>query len=351
MKKIQPLLLGLLIYATVRLINDTYEKELFWERPLAITLLELGGIIVISYLIHWVISFLKKRNRIDYANGIPTKLLLKEFLVAYSVLFLLINATVIPFAALTDDGLSLTDFVSINVVGTLYLMLYYTLIRVNELVREMYQQRLQMAGIKNDQLATELKYLRAQYHPHFLFNTLNGIYFQMDENVDNAKRTILQFADLLRYQLYDQQETVPIKKDLDHLERYIELQQLRVSEKLKLRLCIDEALGQQQVYPLLFMPLVENAFKYVGGEQPFIAIRAALEQDRIVMQVTNSLPDVSFRSLQKKGGIGLENVKRRLELLYPDTHELLVEENDSSYSATIKIKAEHAAKDQMRHNG
>jgi LytS/YehU family sensor histidine kinase len=182
---------------------------------------------------------------------------------------------------------------------------------------------------------TELKFLKAQYHPHFLFNALNTIYFQMDENTGAAKESIEKFSELLRYQLYDQQQTVAVSQEIRYLVNFIQLQQTRSSEKLQLEVFFDERLNGQQVYPLLFLPLVENAFKYVGGDY-HIRIDGRVEGPEIRFEVGNSVPkEVPIR---KEGGIGLENLRRRLELLYPGRHSLVAEKKDGNFDATLIVQ-------------
>jgi LytS/YehU family sensor histidine kinase len=180
-----------------------------------------------------------------------------------------------------------------------------------------------------------LKFLKAQYHPHFLFNALNTIYFQMDEDVTAAKESIEKFSELLRYQLYDQQQTVPVSQEIRYLTNFIQLQQTRSSEKLKLEVVFDERLNGQQVYPLLFLPLVENAFKYVGGDY-HIRIEAKVEGPVIRFEVGNGVPERIL--LKKEGGIGLENLRRRLELLYPGRHELIAEKKENNFDAVLRLK-------------
>jgi two-component system LytT family sensor kinase len=173
-----------------------------------------------------------------------------------------------------------------------------------------------------------------------LFNALNTIYFQMDENVDDAKRSIEKFSELLRYQLYDQQQTVPVSRELHYLENFIELQKVRTSEKLQLKVDFDPALNGEQVYPLLFLPLVENAFKYVGGEYK-IFIAAKKDKNSIRFTVENSLPGnynpTVMKTAEKANGIGLENLKRRLELLYPGKHQIVAEKRNNGFFAELEL--------------
>jgi LytS/YehU family sensor histidine kinase len=194
--------------------------------------------------------------------------------------------------------------------------------------------------ITNDKLQTELKFLKAQYHPHFLFNALNTIYFQMDENVADAKKSVEKFSELLRYQLYDQQQQVSMSQEMEYLKNFIELQKIRASEKLKLNVQLDDKLNGQQVYPLLFLPLVENAFKYVGGDY-ILSVKVGIHENEIDFSVENSIetspPTLKLRRA-RPNGIGLENLKRRLDLLYPGRHVLKTETKNDRFFATMNLQ-------------
>jgi LytS/YehU family sensor histidine kinase len=157
----------------------------------------------------------------------------------------------------------------------------------------------------------------------------------MDENVADAKKSVEKFSELLRYQLYDQQQTVAISQEMHYLENFILLQQTRTSEKLKLEVNFDNTLDGQQVYPLLFLPLVENAFKYVGGEY-HLHVQARQNENGIEFKVENSVP--AEIPVKKETGIGLENLKRRLELLYPGRHTLLAEKKGKTFIAALNIE-------------
>jgi sensor histidine kinase YesM len=333
-KYIFPLFHGLLIYATIRLVTDTPSGDKFWERAWQINVIEVGVVMLMTFVFdvirrRFVIKFKNKNKKFSLKN------VLLEFGELMLVGFVFTNAVLYLIHYLLHDPVSLSDFVIANIVVMLYLLLHYAITRGNNFSKAIIEQQLQLEKTRTDQLQTELKFLKAQYHPHFLFNALNTIYFQMDENVAAAKKSIEKFSELLRYQLYDQQQTVSIKQEIHYLENFIALQKVRSSEKLQLRIDFDECLNGQQVYPLLFLPLVENAFKYVGGSYR-LEISAGSYDNGIVFKVENSLPlEVHIK---KEAGIGLENLQRRLQLLYPGRHELIVERKADSYSAALKIE-------------
>ena len=334
-KYIFPTIFGLIIYTSVRLVNDTTAQIKFWERPLHTNAIEICTVILVSYLIQFMLDTLINKFNKDVSKPICSKTIRNELITVFVWCTIIVNATITPMAALTDDGLGLNDIVIINIIPALYVLLYFAIVRSNYYLKAYVDNKLQLEKITNDQLQTELKFLKAQYHPHFLFNALNTIYFQMDENVEGAKKSIEKFSELLRYQLYDQQQTVAISNEMEYLKNFIELQKLRSSDKLKLKVNIDATLNGEQVYPLLFLPLVENAFKYVGGDYN-IYIDARKKEDTIEFDVENSIPEQT--SVISNGGIGLENLKRRLELLYPGKHELLTTKENNHFSAKLKLQ-------------
>ncbi|MCS3797485.1 sensor histidine kinase [Niastella sp. OAS944] len=340
-KYVFPALFGLLMYLTVRVLNDTLSHFKVWKRAWSITAIELVFVIGSGYIIMYAFEKLFQRFDKKLQHNITFKTVLRELLWVVIITAVINNVIVTPMVALTDDGLSWGDFANINIIPLLYCLVYYAVARSNKLLKAYINNKLLLEKITNDHLQTELKFLKAQYHPHFLFNALNTVYFQMDDNVAEAKKSIEKFSELLRYQLYDQQQTVPISSELHYLQNYIDLQQVRSSDKLQLKVHFDSSLNEQQVYPLLFLPLAENAFKYVGGDY-CITIEARKENDQICFTVENSTPLVTDwikeTSSQPRNGIGLENLKRRLELLYPNQHTFTIHKKENSFFAAIQLQ-------------
>jgi two-component system LytT family sensor kinase len=336
-KYVFPGVFGLAVYTTIRIVNDTTTGEKFWERKWQINAIEIILVVGYAYLFNKIVLYFV--NRFNQHQRLPTASdVLKEFFTLTAVSFLATNPLLFVVHYLIQSPVKWNDFAIANVVVILYVLLHYAIARGNSFIRAYIEQRLQMEKIKTDNLQTELKFLKAQYHPHFLFNALNTIYFQMDENIADAKKSIEKFSELLRYQLYDQQQTVPVSHELHYLENFIELQKVRSSDKLQLRVHFDSSLSGEQVYPLLFLPLVENAFKYVGGDYQ-ITIEASKEKDHLRFAVSNSVPaETPWIKDQSRNGIGLENLKRRLELLYPGKHTFTTSKKDNTFFAEIQLQ-------------
>lgn len=337
-KYLFPPLYGLFFYAVLRLVSDLTNQDKFWDRRLEQNIAEITGVILFSYLLtriphYYVRKFSRKGGQQD------VRAILLEFgQVLLTAMVLATAASSLIHVAANDYPIGIDDLVIANVLVSLFMLLHYAILRGNTFIKAFIEQKLLVEKIKNDQLLTELKFLKAQYHPHFLFNALNTIYFQMDEDVAAAKQSVEKFSELLRYQLYDQQQMVPVSQEIHYLVNFIQLQQTRSSEKLKLDVYFDENLDGQQVYPLLFLPLVENAFKYVGGDYQ-LTIAARLQESLIRLEVENAVPlDIPLKKDRKDQGIGLENLKRRLELLYPGRHELVAQKKGNTFAAVLSIQ-------------
>ncbi|WP_276481765.1 sensor histidine kinase [Paraflavitalea pollutisoli] len=336
-KYLFPALYGLLIYFTIRLINDTLSYDPFWDRSWKLNAFEMFCSVVMAYIMVYALQRLFRYFDRSLATGVGYKTVLHELLWVFIVTEVSVNLLMTPMAALTDDGLSIGDAAIINVIPVMYNLIYYTVVRANKLLKAYIDKQMQLEKITNDQLQTELKFLKAQYHPHFLFNALNTVYFQMDDDIQAAKRSIEKFSGLLRYQLYDQQQTVPLSQEIQYLQNFIELQQVRTSDKLQLNVHFDSGLNGQQIYPLLLLPLVENAFKYVGGRYQ-LRIDARLVHDKLVFAVENNVPE--HIPVKVDSGIGLENLKRRLELLYAGKSTLTTAKKGDVFHAELHINLE-----------
>lgn len=262
----------------------------------------------------------------------------KEYVFVFLINSTLLNIihTFIVFY-ITEMGFRWRETLLINVTGATLLFLYYTMIRNRILLKNFIEQSLQLEKVKVDQLETELKFLKSQYHPHFLFNALNTIYFQVDENNKEAKQSIEQLSYLLRYQLYDIEQEVTMEQEINYLRTYIAFQQLRMSERLVLEMYFDPKLREQKIHPLLFQPLIENVFKYVRGNDYRIQLRMELKGNQIQSEIKNTISQSQKMNIKRGEGIGLVNLKRRLNLLYPNKHNLEINHADSIFAVKLTI--------------
>jgi hypothetical protein len=199
----------------------------------------------------------------------------------------------------------------------------------------------EMAVLRSEKLESELKFLKSQVNPHFLFNALNNIYTLSVLKSDAAPENLLKLSAMLRYVLYDCKEaTVPLGKEIEYLRHFIALNLLKDSRGLNVKATLDESRPQLRIAPMLFIPFVENAFKHSKVEDlanGWIDIQLKTEENAVVLEVKNSLPKESFTK-NEAGGIGLENVRRQLELLYPGRHELRIGKGETEFGVYLKIQ-------------
>lgn len=240
--------------------------------------------------------------------------------------------------SLTLDGVSFTQFILPATIVVLFTCLYYAYYCNSERERWLMNQTLTLEKTRNRQLDTELRLLRAQYHPHFLFNMLNTIYVQIEESNDAPRHTIECLSEVLRYQLYSPEQPVEIRNELEAMEKFIELCRMRVSRSLKLDISISNPPSGLKIYPLLLIPLVENAFKHLGGCRR-ISITFAMADGNFILTVINTVNPDTGSARKADSGLGLENLRRRLELLYPDgTHSLSLTKDNDEFKAILTLR-------------
>jgi two-component system LytT family sensor kinase len=207
-----------------------------------------------------------------------------------------------------------------------------------QLSREWYEQRELIRKIEVEKLNTELDYLRAQINPHFLFNSINTIYFQIDKQNTMARESLSAFSALLRYQLYEcNGREIPVEKEVAYLKNYVDLQRVRKEAHYQISFSHDGIQGFS-IAPLLLIPFVENAFKHVSHFPQGNAIRIDLRKTGAVfrMNVFNTR-DAIHKGNGEGHGIGLKNVRRRLELLYKGRHSLQVQEGPDSFEVNLEL--------------
>ncbi len=197
--------------------------------------------------------------------------------------------------------------------------------------------------LETDNLKTELVYLKNQINPHFLFNSLNNIYVLNRKDPNQASESILTLSDLLRYQLYEcNQERVGLQNEINNLKNFIELEQLR-KDNSELEFNINGEVLGKKIAPYIFIPFVENAIKHSSSsnnELSFLKIKFDITDRHLKFIVENSKPELPL--ITETGGIGLINVKRRLELVYPDNHNLEIIDEKKSYKVILSIELNNA---------
>lgn len=231
----------------------------------------------------------------------------------------------------------LMETLSYNFFSTLW---YLGLMLALKLSIDWYGQQLIIQRITVEKLNAELNFLRAQVNPHFLFNVLNNLYALTLKKSELAPDVVLKLSEMMEYMLYDSNdEKVSLEKEISYLNSYIELERLRFSGAANITLNNNTSLNGAEIAPLLLLPLVENAFKHGLSKQPengWLKINIGLEGKTFSFFIENFKP--SSTSDKRNGGIGLSNLRNRLELLYPNRHQLALEDKKNTFSVKLIIE-------------
>ena len=196
--------------------------------------------------------------------------------------------------------------------------------------------------IEKEKMKNELDFLKAQFNPHFLFNSINSIYGNINKSNSTAREMLLTFSEMLRYQLYEcNTSVISIEKEISYIRNYISLQQIRKPENLSIQLNVSEDVRGITIAPLIFMAFIENSFKYVSNHEDRlneVQISLARSNNQLFFKTFNTKENVNGREMIDPGGIGIANVKRRLELLYPGKHALMIQNNDHSFEVMLNLE-------------
>jgi LytS/YehU family sensor histidine kinase len=207
---------------------------------------------------------------------------------------------------------------------------------------EWFKNDLQKRELENDKLSAELSMLKAQINPHFFFNVLNNICSLARSKSEETETYIIKLSQLMRYNIYEQKEDkVLLKKEVQFIEDYIDIQKMRLINTVEVVFNKTGNLNHYHIEPMLLFPFIENAFKHgISYEvNSKITINLSVGQDSLVFSVFNTIhKSIDSIPHEKDKGIGLQNVLKRLSLLYADKHEISINNNDEEFSVLLKLK-------------
>jgi LytS/YehU family sensor histidine kinase len=210
-----------------------------------------------------------------------------------------------------------------------------------KLMKYWYMKEQRNLQLQKENIAAQLQLLKAQVHPHFLFNTLNNIYAHTQVSSPIASGMIIKLSELLRYMLYEcNQSLVPLTKEFNMLRDYISLEQIRYGNKPDLNIDLPETSDELYIAPLLLLPFIENSFKHGAShmlEQPWISLQISINDLELKMKLLNGK---NPHSSDAHGGIGIDNVKKRLELLYPQQHQLSINNEEEVFIVNLSVQLE-----------
>jgi LytS/YehU family sensor histidine kinase len=194
---------------------------------------------------------------------------------------------------------------------------------------------------RREQLGSELSFLKAQINPHFLFNTLNSIYSSaVQENASNTANSIIRLSGLMRY-VYTESDSdfVPLEHEINYITDYVLLQESRLQDTVPILFQVEGIFDNKKIAPLLLMPFIENAFKYgVNAEESSrIFINITVTRDQLILTAENNKVSTIYES-SFSSGVGLSNVRNRLQLVYPNRHELIVKDLNDVYKVYLSIQ-------------
>lgn len=205
---------------------------------------------------------------------------------------------------------------------------------------ELQKEALSLKDLESSQLKAELNSLKAQVNPHFLFNSLNNIYSHSLLESPKTPELILKLSGLLNHIIYEcQDEEVPLEKEMEFLTNYLALEKVRIDESVQVNLKMDVSDPTLMIAPLLFVPLIENAFKHgvnISTGDPYIDVELTQSETCLTFKCTNLL-DQFDDDPKQSGGIGLENVRKRLELIYPAVHTFKIKEDEKLFSVELTL--------------
>jgi two-component system, LytTR family, sensor kinase len=281
-------------------------------------------------------------------NFIVPQFLLKKKYVLFVAATIIIIALSAWLRALIAVQMNLHFFHAAPIdFGTLYfnsvinISLWVLLVTVAKMLIDRMQTQQKLELLEKERIKNELDYLKAQINPHALFNSLNTIYGHIDKSNQVARNILLQFSELLRYQLYDcGAEKVSLEKEMEYIKNYIAFQRLRKDEKLLVEIKIENIKAGLEIAPLLLVVLIENAFKFVSNfseKENKIIIKIFVEKNILHSSISNTKESQQTVANGNSGGIGITNLKRRLELLYSKKYELTVKNEAEFYETKLNI--------------
>lgn len=233
---------------------------------------------------------------------------------------------------------SVTFFKGYPTAISLLILAYYLFLIILGILRIISQFK-SVLKLRKENNNSELNRLQSQVNPHFFFNMLNNLYGLVDKDPTKAQDLILQLSDLMRYSIYEgEKNQVVISEEINYLQNYIELHQMRYHKKIDIQFLIQIKDDQLKIRPLLFIILVENAFKH-GVEKmrdgAYVHIHIKADEKMVYFEISNNFEE---DQIVKKKGIGIKNLQRRLELAYPKKHELILKKHQNNYLAKLILK-------------
>ncbi len=245
----------------------------------------------------------------------------------YRILLVVIGLVIVIFNDTFGKLEGFVEFIAFYFILVFITISYWVFKQIKSIIR-----------LKNEKYKTELMHLKSQVNPHFFFNMLNNLYGLVDKDAKKAQKLILKLSDMMRYSIYEgDKDTVLLSEEISYLQNYIELHKMRYHKVIDVQFNIEMKDNDYEIMPLLFIILLENAFKHGVEnlrEHAYVHIHLIANNNKVEFEIENNFDS----SEDKHGeGIGLKNLKRRLELVYPKKHTLTLYRTDTVYNAKLNI--------------
>lgn len=311
-----------------------YQDYSTQQKALVVTFIKTVDLAVMIYVSNYVL--------------VPRLLFMKKYL-AFILLFITMIA-ISSVAKMYIIGSLLNNPALLNISGNIKSRLYdnviphFFLVTAGVAIKLMIDYlRLQskLTEVAKEKAEAELNFLKSQINPHFLFNSLNAVYFLIDKNNTAAREALHKFSDMLRYQLYEcNGDKIPIEKELNFLKDYVDMQKLRLNNNTSVSFNYADNIKDFSIEPLLLMSFVENSFKHLShhnnDKQNLVTIDITRQNGQMQFSVYNTTDDIK-NAETVHDGIGLNNVKKRLALLYSNEHELNITHKDGGFNVDLKL--------------
>lgn len=263
-----------------------------------------------------------------------------SLLIKFNLTYYLVSTNVMPEWG-GEESLTL-NYAIVTMLGELYVMSFVTAIKITV---DWLNESRKLHEVEKRQLTTELKFLRSQVSPHFFFNTLNNIYSLTLEKSDRAPQIVMRLSELMRYLLYSTDKPYQdLTKEIECIQNYIDLERIRFNKSLNIEMNVSGDVEGKGIAPMLLIPFVENCFKHGANKslgEVQIKINLEVVDNILKFEVRNNIPQNTKEHLTPStdGGIGLTNVKKRLEIGYePNDYDLSIFEEDEMFNVILKLK-------------
>src|SRR5687767_3408477 len=277
---------------------------------------------------------------------IPKYLSQKNFM-TYCLLLLVMVAVFTPIKVLllyiTYDEVDPREFLVMN---QQYIFLLLFLIAgsstVVKIISDWQKHQRDRKELETQRMQSEIRFLKSQINPHFLFNTLNSLYALTLKKSDKAPEIVIKLSEMMRYMLYECNERrVPLYKEVNYIQNYLDLERLRQSGQADIQFSVEGKVMDQSIAPLIFIPFLENSFKHGLNHQlgdGYVHVMMKVLENKLLLRIVNSKPlQAPVQAEKTSGGIGLVNVKRRLNLLYPNQYKLDIKDSDKEHIVELSL--------------